>query len=97
MPKEGKIPPDDKLKATINAFNKEGRYTKNNTTNYRGVISNKSDNTTTIIITNRNLVINPRPPLNGEHKRTRVESLNRKSRSNSMGGGVAIRKPPRIS
>ena len=28
MPKEGKIPPDEKLKATINAFNKEGRYTQ---------------------------------------------------------------------
>ena len=28
MPKEGKIPPDAKLKATINAFHKEGRYTE---------------------------------------------------------------------
>ena len=28
MPKEGKIPPDAKLKATINRFNKEGRYTQ---------------------------------------------------------------------
>ena len=28
MPKEGKTPPDEKLKATINAFNKEGRYTQ---------------------------------------------------------------------
>jgi len=80
-------------KPQLMLFIRQADTPKNNTTNYRGDISNKSDNTTTIIITNRNLVINPRPPLNGEHKRTRVESLNRKSRSNSMGGGVVIRKP----
>ena len=48
---------------------------------------------------NQSRVISPRPPLNGEHKRTRDESLNRKSRSTlrGTGGGVVIRKPPRIS
>ena len=96
MPKEGKIPPDAKLKATIMFLIRQADTPKNNTPSYRGVISNKSDNTTTKIITNRNQVINPRPPLNGEPKRTRDGSPNRNYRSISTGGGVAIRKQPKI-
>ena len=101
MPKEGKIPPDAKLKATINAFHKAGRYTEkqyaklswghlkqigqyNHDNNHKPKPSDKS-----------------KTPAQWRAQRIRDESLNQKSRSTlrwlCQGGGVAIRKPPRIS
>ena len=93
MPKEGKIPPDAKLKATINAFHKEGRYTEKQYAklswgHLKQIGQYNHDN-------------NHKPKPSDKSKTPAQKSLNQKSRSTlrwlRQGGGVAIRKPPRIS